>query len=108
METMFADAVLAAKSAGASVLLVHEPSWSSVGSADTGTPQSKVDDAIETVARQHGVRALDPRAAFSARRDEFLFLDDSHLTPRGKLLLAGLIAEAIAEWFEARQPVAAP
>ena len=97
LEKMFEDAVSLAQRAGAHVLLVHEPSLEMLDPSLVAHARAPVDAVIESVARRHGVATLDPRAEFAERRDEFLFLDDSHLTSHGKLVFARLFVGRIAE-----------
>jgi hypothetical protein len=52
-------------------------------------------EAVRKIALEQGFSVVDPRQAFFQRREEFLFMDDCHLTKHGNRLLAEMLAREI-------------
>ncbi len=95
----FRDAIAAFVAAEAPkvphLLFVKEPALEPIYQAHRWMTIAHLYPALDEGARGANVEVVDPLPAFLAHRDEFLFMDDVHLAPRGHQLLAQVLAEAI-------------
>lgn len=84
---------------GAELTLVKEPMLLAVygrGDFRFNANEGANYAVLTRFAADNGVELIDPAPLLIAHRDEFLFMDDVHLTARGHEVMAEVLAEALA------------
>jgi lysophospholipase L1-like esterase len=104
-------ALAVARAHGATLTLVKEPMLLAVygrGDFRFNANEGANYAVLTSFASENGVELVDPAPLLIAHRDEFLFMDDVHLTARGHEVMAEALAAALAPALAAGAADGAP